>query len=94
MKPEIEQWQIVATSALSFIHFVEQNVTDPELALLLDGWIAWSCTNSPCEQNETVQRLENLFKTYNYGAAPQDRLRYARVKRVMVDRKNYSEYTI
>lgn len=42
-----KEWAIAATVGLSLVNFLEQNLDDKELAVVIDGWLAWAGANIP-----------------------------------------------
>jgi hypothetical protein len=84
------QWQTVIVSALSYIHFAEQNLSNPELAVLLDGWIAWATANAPTglPEEQRTELLQAAFTAYNTGDKNRA-IAYRRVADVMKNRESY-----
>jgi len=92
---ENKAWELAVTSGLSLVNFLEQMLDDKELAVVIDGWLAWSQANIPPGNDDiAAAAISTLFNRYTAGccqAGGQQLRAQERVVTVFREREEHSK---
>lgn len=78
-----EMWNFAALSGLSLLNFLQQSLSDRELAVVLDGWVHWSQSNLPEEMGDADAAITNIINQYSNNCIREGGARLAAQERVV-----------
>jgi hypothetical protein len=82
LTPE-KAWELATISGLSLMNFLEQNLDDKELAVVVEGFLMWAKKEWPGYEIDSHRAITTVFNNYTANCVKEGGRRLAAQERVV-----------